>query len=135
MLNLPGILHDLYGTLFSQSKVANNEFGLIHSDHLATLFPDQDVEFVQQLLVYLEFCIPVDPTALKVEVEKLTQSENTNGWLFFPALISANPLLPNSEDMPQQSAHNLCWQLKTSKNHSISAHSLQTGSPLCSEAT
>ena len=126
VLDLPGILHDLYGTLFSQSKVANNEFGLIHSDQLATLFPDQDVEFVQQLLFCLEFCIPVDPTALKVEVEKLTQSENTNGWLFFPALISANPLLPTSEDMPQQSAHYLSWQLKTSKKHSISAHVLQT---------
>ena len=126
VLDLPGILHDLYGTLFSQSKVVNNEFGLIHSHQLATLFPDLDVEFVQQLLVCLEFCIPVDPTALKVEVEKLTQSENAKGWLFFPALISANPLLPTSVDMPQQNAHNLSWQLKTSKKHSISAHVLQT---------
>ena len=126
MLDLPSILHDLYGTLFTQSKVVENEFGLLHYQQLATLFPDQDMDLVQQLLVCLEFCIPVDPTALKVEVEKLTQSENANGWLFFPALISANPLLPTSEDMPQQSAHNLCWQLKTSKKHSISAHVLQT---------
>ena len=126
VLDLPSILHDLYGTLFSQSKVIDNEFGLLHFQQLSALFPDLDMDLVQQLLVCLEFCIPVDPTALKVEVEKLTQSENINGWLFFPALISANPLLPTSEDMPQQSAHNLCWQLKTSKKHFISAHVLQT---------
>ena len=126
VLDLPGILHDLYGILFSQSKVVDNEFGLLRYQQLSALFPDLDMDLVQQLLVCLEFCIPVDPTALKVEVEKLTQSEDANGWLFFPALISANPLLLTSEDMPQQSAHNLCWQLKTSKKHSISAHVLQT---------
>ena len=126
VLDLPGILHEVYETLFSQSKGITTGFGLLHCCHLASLFPDLDVELIQQLLVSLEFCIPVDLSILKVEMRKLTQSEETSGWLFFPALISAKPPPPISEDPLQQSGNYLCWQLRTSKKHSISAHVLQT---------
>ena len=125
VLDLPGILHDMYGTLFSQSKEITNEFGLLHYCHLVSLFPDLDVELVQHLLVSLEFCIPVDPSVLKVEMTKLTQSEETSGWLFFPALV-AKSTPPTPEDATTQSVHYLCWQLRTSKKQSISAHILQT---------
>ena len=126
VLDLPGILRDLYGTLFSQNVVVHNEFGLLHNTQLKALFPDLDEKFVQQLLVCLEFCIPVDPSLLKVE--NLIQEENTSGWLFFPALISANPPQPRSEGVRQEnlSAQCLCWQLKTSRKHYISARVLQT---------
>ena len=125
VLDLPGILHDMYGILFSKSKEMINEFGLLHCCHLSSLFPDLDVELVQQLLVSLEFCIPVDPSVLKVEMRKLTQSEETSGWLFFPALIAkSTPTTP--KDATKQSVHYLCWQLRTSKKHSISARILQT---------
>ena len=103
-----------------------NEVGLLHSQHLAKLFPRLDHQMLQQMLVCLEFCIPVDPSALKIKVKNPTESEDANGWLFFPALILANPPHPVSEGLPQQSASYLCWQLKTSKKHSISAHVLQT---------
>ena len=126
VLDLPSILHDMYGTLFSQSKGIVNEFGLLHRHHLAELFPHLDLEMVQQLLISLEFCLPVDPSILKVDLSKLTQSEEASGWLFFPALISAKPTQTTSECLPQQSAHYLCWQLRTAKKHSISAHVLQT---------
>ena len=126
VLDLPSILRDVYGTLFSQSKEIVNEFGLLHCQHLAELFPHLDLEMVQQLLISLEFCIPVDPAVLKVEVSKLTQSEETSGWLFFPALISAKPPKPNLIGLPQMGAHHLCWQLRTSEKHSISARVLQT---------
>ena len=126
VLDLPSILHDVYGTLFSQSREIVNEFGLLHCQHLAKLFPHLDLEMVQQLLISLEFCIPVDPSILKVEVSKLTQCEETSGWLFFPALIFATSPQPISEGLPQQKVHHLCWQLRTSKTHSISAHVLQT---------
>ena len=127
VLDLPSILHDVYGTLFSQSEDIANEVGLVHHQRIASLFQDLDVEFIQQLLVGLEFCIPVDPSVLKVEVSKLTQSQDTSGWLFFPALIPVKPLLPSSgENLPQQSARSFCWQLGTSKKHSISARVLQT---------
>ena len=126
VLDLPSILHDVYGTLFSQSKEITNEFGLLHYCHLVSLFPDLDVELVQKLLVSLEFCIPVDPSVLKVEMRKLTQSEETSGWLFFPALISAKSMPPIPEDANTQSGRFLCWQLRTSKKHSISARILQT---------
>ena len=127
VLDLPSVLRDVYGTLFSQSKDIANEVGLVHLQDLGIFFQDLDVEFIQLLLVGLEFCIPVDPSVLKVEVSKLTQSKDTSGWLFFPALIPVKPLLPSSrENLPQQSAVCFCWQLVTSKKHSISARVLQT---------
>ena len=126
VLDLPSILHDVYGTLFSQSKDITNEVGLVHCQHLASLFRNLDVDFIQQLLVGLEFCIPVDPSVLKVELSKLTQSKEDSGWLFFPALISVKPPPLSSENLPQLEVHYLCWQLGTSKKHSISARVLQT---------
>ena len=126
VLDLPSILHDVYGTLFSQYREIVNKFGLLQIHHLAELFPHLDLEMVQQLLISLEFCLPVDPSLLKLELSKLTQSEETSGWLFFPALISAKPPQSTPEAHPQQSVRYLCWQLKTSKKHSISARLLQT---------
>ena len=126
VLDLPSILHDVYGTLFSQSKEIISEFGLLHCHLLAQLFPHLDLEMVQQLLISLEFCLPVDLSILKVDLSKLPQSEEASGWLFFPALISAKPPQPTLENLPQQSVRYLCWQLRTSKKHSISAHLLQT---------
>ena len=126
VLDLPSILHDVYGTLFSQFGVVVDEFGLLHCRHLAELFPHLDLEMVQQLLISLEFCLPVDPSILKVDLSKLTQSEEASGWLFFPALISAKHPPPTSKTLPQQSVHYLCWQLRTVQKHSISARLLQT---------
>ena len=126
VLDLPSILHNVYGTLFSQSKAIVNEFGLLQCHHLAALFPKQDLEMVQQLLISLEFCLPVDPSILKVELSKLTQSKEAIGWLFFPALISAKPPQTTVEGLPQHSVCYICWQLRTAKKHSISARLLQT---------
>ena len=126
VLDLPSILHDVYGTLFSQFGVVVNEFGLLHCRHLAKLFQHLDLEMVQQLLISLEFCLPVDPSILKVDLSKLTQSKEASGWLYFPALISAKHPQPTSEIIPQQSVHYLGWQLRTAKKHSISARLLQT---------
>ena len=126
VLDLPSILHDVYGTLFSESKAIVNEFGLLQCLYLAALFPKQDLEMVQQLLISLEFCLPVDPSILKVELSKLTQSKEHIGWLFFPALISAKPPQTTMEGLPQQSGCHFCWQLRTAKKHSISARLLQT---------
>ena len=126
VLDLPSILHNVYGTLFSQSKAIFNEFGLLQRLYLAALFPNLDLEMVQQLLISLEFCLPVDPSILKVELSKLTQSKEAIGWLFFPALISAKPLQTTVEGLPQQSGCHFCWQLRTAKKHSISARLLQT---------
>ena len=126
VLDLPSILHDVYGTLFSQYREIVNEFGLLQCCNLAELFPDLDLAMVQQLLISLEFCLPVDPSVLKVDLSELTQCEENGGWLFFPALISANHYQSILEDHPLDSARYLCWQLKTSKKHSISARLLQT---------
>ena len=124
VLDLPSILQNVYGTLFSEKAV--NEFGLMQCRHLAKHFPNLDLEMVQQLLISLEFCLPVDPSILKVELSKLTQSKEDIGWLFFPALISVKPPQTTVEGLSQQSGCYFCWQLRTAKKHSISARLLQT---------
>ena len=126
VLDLASILHDVYGTLFSQSKEIVNEFGLLHCHHLTKLLRHLDLEMVKQLLISLEFCLSVDPSVLKVDLSKLTQSKEASGWLFFPALISAKPTQLTQDGLPQKSVRYLCWQLRTSKKHSISARLLQT---------
>ena len=141
VLNLPSILQDVYGTLFSQSREIVNKFGLLQRRHLAELFPHLDLEIVQQLLISLEFCLPVNPAILKVDLSELNQSKETSGWLFFPALISAKSPQSTLEGPPQQSVCYLCWQLRTAKKDSISArlappnHPPPSGSPLCGKAT
>ena len=126
VLDLPSILHEVYGTLFSHSQKRVQEFGLLHCRHLAELFPHMDLAMVQQLLISLEFCIPVDPSVLKVELSKLTQSREITGWLFFPALVSTKHSQISSDSLHKQNVLHLCWQLRTSKKHSISARILQT---------
>ena len=126
VLDLPAILHDVYGTLFAQSKEIVNDFGLLHCRHLAELFPRMDLTMIEQLLISLEFCIPVEPSILDVDLSELTHSIEASGWRFFPSLISAKPSQSHSKVLPKQSVHCLCWQLRTSKKHSISACILQT---------
>ena len=85
-----------------------------------------DLEMVQELLISLEFCLPVDPSVLKVDLSELTQSRGTSGWLFFPALISAKHPQTTLKGPTQQTVHYLYWQLGTAKKDSISARLLQT---------
>ena len=81
---------------------------------------------VQEVLISLEFCIQVDSSLLREELLKLTARDEGDSWLYFPALVSAQPLevFPNVPD-----PHHLqwvCWQLRTAKKHFISSHLLQT---------
>ena len=126
VLELANILHVVYGTLFSQTKETINRFGLLHCQELAKLFPQMCLEMVQQLLISLEFCTPIDLTVLSEDVKKLTTSTEDSGWLFFPAFISAGPPKAVSEGFSQQSVCSLWWQLKTCEKHFLSARVLQT---------
>ena len=125
ILDLPGLLHKVYGTLFSGSQDSVNKFGLLHCSQLNELFPKLCPEVIQGVLKSLEFCIEIDPTLLGEEILQLSMDEGGEGWLYFPALVSAQP----SKDFPEDSYQNqfkwLCWQLRTDKKHFISAHLLQ----------
>ena len=126
VLDLPSILHDVYGILFSESKEKVNEFGLLHCHHLAKLFSHMDLDMVQRLLVSLDYCLPVDPLILRIDLSKLTQSTEASGWLFFPSLISAKHSQSTLESFPQPGVHYFCWQLRMFRKHSISPRILQT---------
>ena len=126
ILDLQAILHDIYGTLFSGSQGKVNQFGLLHCSQLTELFPKLNPAMIQEVLISLEFCIQVDSALLREELLKLTARDEGDSWLYFPALVSAQPLevFPNVPD-----SHHLqwvCWQLRTAEQHFISAHLLQT---------
>ena len=126
ILDLQAILHDVYGTLFSGSQGKVNQFGLLHCSQLTKLFPELDSAMIQEVLVSLEFCIQVDCSLLREELLNLTAKDEGEGWLYFPALVSAQPseLFPEAPD-----PHHLqwvCWQLRAADKHFISAHLLQT---------
>ena len=126
ILDLQAILHDVYGTLFSGSQGKVNQFGLLHCSKLTELFPKLDPAMVQEVLVSLEFCIQIDSSLLREELLKLTARDEGDSWLYFPALVSAQPLevFPNVKE-PHHFQW-VCWQLRTAENHFISAHLLQT---------
>ena len=126
ILDLQAILHDAYGTLLSSSQCRVNEFGLLHCRQLAELFPKLDQVMIQEVLINLELCIQVDPLLIREELLKLTAKDKVEGWLYFPALVSAQPveLFPN--DLDPQHLQWVCWQLRTLNKHFISAHLFQT---------
>ena len=126
ILDLQAILHDVYGTLFSGSQGKVNQFGLLRCSQLAELFPKLDLTMIQEVLIKLNFCIQVDSRMLQEDLVKLTAGTEGEGWLYFPALVSAQPpeLFPRDAD-----PHHLqwvCWQLRTEEKHLISAHLLHS---------
>ena len=125
ILDLPALLHDVYGTLFRGSQGKVNQFGLLHCSQLTKLFPEWDAEMIQEVLTSLEFCIRIDPLLMKEERAKLTTDEGGGGWLYFPALVSAQPpqVFPDNRD--PQLFQWMSWQLRTDKESFISAHLLQ----------
>ena len=126
ILDLPALLHSVYGTLFSGCKGIVNEFGLLHCSQLADLFPKLNRKMIEQVLSSLEFCIPIDPLLVKEDLPKLTTDAEDEGWLYFPALVSAQPCEVFPEDSDPDQLQWLCWQLRTAEKHYISARLLQT---------
>ena len=125
VLDLPSIVHEVYGTLFSPSKKIANEFGLLNCQNLSDLFTTLDERMVRDVLISLEFCIEVDPSILMEVVTQLTESTNEgHEHLFFPALVSSQP--PKVFTSSQRGYHTLSWQLLVNKKPFISPRLLQT---------
>ena len=125
VLDLPFILHKVYGTLFSPSKKIVNKFGLLNCQKLSVLFPTLDQGMVHDVLTSLEFCIDVDLSILAEEVTQLNETTDKDyNHLFFPALVSSQPpkVFPHS----QQGCHVLSWQLIVVRRPFISPRLLQT---------
>ena len=125
VLDLPSILHEVYGTLFSPLKKIVNKFGLLNCQKLSDLFTTLDERMVRDVLISLEFCIEVDPSILAENVNQPTRStDKAREHLFFPALVSSQP--PKVFASSQQGYHTLSWQLLVNKKPFISPRLLQT---------
>ena len=124
ILDLPTILHDVYGKLFSPFEKIVDQFGLLKCLDLQRLFSTLDEDMICNVLIALEFCIEVDPTFLSEEIMKLKGSKDD--FLFFPALVSAQP--PEAFPGPPTDLvlPTLCWQLQADDKHFISPRLLQT---------
>ena len=126
IVDLQAILHDVYGTLFSGTHGKINQFGLLHCSQLTELFPELDPAMIQEVLVSLEFCIQVDSSLLREELLNLTAQDEEEGWLYFPALVSAQPPEIFPEVPYSHHLHWVCWQWRAGEKQFISAHLLQT---------
>ena len=124
VLDLPSILHEVYGTLFSPSKKIVNKFGLLSCQRLSVLFPTLDPSMVHDVLISLEFCVEVDPSILPEAIHMMESLDKGHKHLFFPALVSAEP--PKAFDPPSEASHTLSWQLVVNEDVFISPRLLQT---------
>ena len=126
IVDLQAILHNVYGTLFSGSQGKVNQFGLLHCHEVARLFPKLDLTMIQEVLISLDFCIQINARILREDLVKLTAGTEGEGWLYFPALVSAQPPEHFPKDADPQHLQWVCWQLRTEEKHLISAHLLQS---------
>ena len=124
VLDLPSILHKVYGTLFSPSKRTVNKFGLLNCQRLSVLFPTFDLSMIRDVLISLEFCIEVDPSVLSESTHLMDSSDEGHDYLFFPALVSAKPPIVFNDEC--EGNYILCWQLEVSENSFLSPRLLQT---------
>ena len=89
------ILKDVNGVLFAPEHfkehrhIASNT-GVIRVSSLRQLFPMYDPEMLVELLVSLEFCLPVNLPGIETNLQATSSNEDeTDQLLFFPALSNA----------------------------------------------
>ena len=94
------ILKDVNGVLFAPEHfkehchIASNT-GVIRVSSLRQLFPMYDPEMLVELLVSLEFCLPVNLPGIDTNLQATSSNEDeTDQQLFFPAL--SNTVRPQS---------------------------------------
>ena len=94
------ILKDVNGVLFAPEHfkehrhIASNT-GVIRVPSLRQLFPMYDAEMLVELLVNLEFCLPVNLPGIETNLQATSSNEDeTDQLLFFPAL--SNTVRPQS---------------------------------------
>ena len=129
VLDLPAILHEVYGKLYSPSQRTANEFGLLNCHELVNLFPDFDQTMIRDVLIAMEFCIDIDPKFFREEVIKLLPDhEQSHDFLFFPSLISSDVTYIDIfvSNHSSEIRHTLCWHLQAHKQHLITPRLLQT---------
>ena len=129
VLDLPAILHEVYGKLYSPSQRTANEFGLLNCRELVNLFPDFDQTMIRDVLIAMKFCIDIDPKFFREEVVKLLPDhEQSHDFLFFPSLISSDTTFVDIVVSSHSSEirHTLCWYLQAHKQHLITPRLLQT---------
>ena len=127
------ILKDVNGVLFAPEHfkehrhIASNT-GVIRVSSLRQLFPKYDAEMLVELLVSLEFCLPVNLPGIETNLQ--ATSSNEDQQLFFPAL--SNTVRPQSFNIEiqklstQQLVSGWCLGCKDHKYQYFTARFLYT---------
>ena len=85
------ILKDVNGVLFAPEHfkehrhIASNT-GVIRVSSLRELFPMYDPEMLVELLVSLEFCLPINLSGIETNLQATSNEDEADQLLFFPAL-------------------------------------------------
>ena len=111
------ILKDVNGELFKPKyfrgyhSIASST-GIIRMSSLKEVFPQYDLDMLVELMVRLEFCHPVNLSAITTNLQPLSDSaSSTEVLLFFPSLLKAErPQALISEDHLSQQV-NFGWCL------------------------
>ena len=89
------ILKDVNGELFKPKyfrgyhSIASST-GIIRMSSLKEVFPQYDLDMLVELMVRLEFCHPVNLSAITTNLQPLSDSaSSTEVLLFFPSLLKA----------------------------------------------
>ena len=121
------ILKDVNGELFKPKyfrgyhSIASST-GIIRMSSLKEVFPQYDLDMLVELMVRLEFCHPVNLSAITTNLQPLSDSaSSTEVLLFFPSLLKAErPQALISEDHLSQQV-NFGWCLSC-KNCEYQVH-------------
>ena len=114
------ILKDVNGELFKPKyfrgyhSIASST-GIIRMSSLKEVFPQYDLDMLVELMVRLEFCHPVNLSAITTNLQPLSDSaSSTEVFLFFPSLLKAErPQALISEDhLSQQERFGWCLGCK-----------------------
>ena len=130
------ILKDVNGVLFAPEhfkehrQIASNT-GVIRVSSLRQLFPMYDPEMLVELLVSLEFCLPINLPGIETNLQATSSNEGeTDQLIFFPAL--SNAVRPESFDIEiqklstQQLVSGWCLGCKDHKYQYFTARFLYT---------
>ena len=99
VVDTKALLNKIIAKLSISSEIASDA-GIVLSSSLQQLFPDYDLEMLVGLLEALELChhVNLSSTSTNLTTRETHTSGDTEGYLFFPSLLSATSTLESKSE-------------------------------------